>query len=41
MAKNVLSNRGRASNLTAKIATAAVPRNPKQALSTLPDLITF
>ena len=41
MAKNVLSNPGRALDLTAKIATAAASRNSKQALSTLPDLITF
>ena len=41
MAKNVISNPGRASDLTAKIATAAASRNSKQALSTLPELITF
>ena len=41
MAKNVLSNPGRALDLTAKIATAAAPRNFKQALSILPELITF
>ena len=41
MAKNVLSNLGRALDLTAKIATAAASRNSKQALSTLPELITF
>ena len=41
MAKNVLSNPGRAIDLTAKIATAAASRNSKQALSTLPELITF
>ena len=41
MAKNVLSNPGRALDITAKIATAAVSRNFKQALSTLPELITF
>ena len=40
MAKNVLSNPGRALDLT-KIATAAASRNSKQALSTLPELITF
>ena len=40
-AKNVLSNPGRALGLTAKIATAAASRNSKQALSTLPELITF
>ena len=41
MAKNVSSNPGRALDLTAKIATAAASRNSKQALSTLPELITF
>ena len=41
MAKNILSNPGRALDLTAKIATAAASRNSKQALSTLPELITF
>ena len=41
MAKNVLSNPGRALDLTAKIAIAAASRNSKQALSTLPELITF
>ena len=41
MAKNVLSNPGRALDLTAKIATAAASRKSKQALSTLPELITF
>ena len=41
MAKYVLSNPGRALDLTAKIATAAVSKNSKQALSTLPELITF
>ena len=41
MAKNVLSNPGRALDLTAKTATAAAFRNSKQALSTLPELITF
>ena len=41
MAKNLLSNPGRALDLTAKIATAAASRNSKQALSTLPELITF
>ena len=41
MAKNVLSNPGRALDLTAKIAKAAASRNSKQALSTLPELITF
>ena len=41
MAKNELSNPGRASDLRARIATAAGFRNSKQALSTLPGLITF
>ena len=41
MAKNVLSNPGRALDLTAKLTTAAASRNSKQALSTLPELITF
>ena len=41
MAKNVVSNPGRALDLTAKIATAAASRNSKQALSTQPELITF
>ena len=41
MAKNVLSNLGRALELTKKIATAAASRNSKQALSTLPELMTF
>ena len=41
MAKNVLSNPGRALDLTAKIPTAAASRNSKQALSTLPELITI
>ena len=41
MTKNVLSNPGRALDLTTKIATAAASRNSKQALSTLPELITF
>ena len=41
MAKNVLSNPGRALDLTAKVATAAASRNSKQALSTIPELITL
>ena len=41
MVKNVLSNPGRAIDLTAKLATAAASRNFKQALSTLPELMTF
>ena len=41
MAENVLSNPGRALDLTAKLATAAASKNSKQAISTLPELITF
>ena len=41
MAKNLLSNPGRALDIRAKIATAAASRNSKQAVSTLPELITF
>ena len=41
MAKNVLSNPGRALDSTAKIATTAASKNNKKALSTLPELITF
>ena len=41
LAKNVLSNPGRALDLTAKIATAAATRSPKAALSTLPEVINF
>ena len=41
MAKNVLSNPGRALGLTAKRATSAASKNSKQALSTLSELITF
>ena len=41
MAKNVLSNPGRALDLTAKLATAASSKDSKQALSALPELITL
>ena len=41
LAKNVISNPGRALDLTAKIATAAATRSPKAALSTLPEVINF
>ena len=41
MAKNDLSKPRRALGLTAKTATAAGSRNSKQALSTIPELITF
>ena len=39
--KSVLSNPGRASYITAGLATAAVCKKSKQALSALPELITF
>ena len=41
MAKNVLNNPGRALDLTAKLATAAVSKKSKQSLSKFPELITF
>ena len=41
LAKNVLSNPGRALDLTAKVATAAATKSPKAALSTLPEVINF
>ena len=41
VAKNVLSNPGRALDLTAKIATAAATKSTKAALSTLPEVINF
>ena len=41
MAKNVLFNPTRALDLTAKVDTAAASRNSKQALSTIPELISF
>ena len=41
LAKNVMSNPGRALDLTAKIATAAATKSPKAALSTLPEVINF
>ena len=41
LAKNLLSNPGRAFDLTAKIATAAASKSPKAALSPLPDVINF
>ena len=41
LAKNILSNPGRALSLTAKIATAAGTKSPKAALSTLPEVINF
>ena len=41
LAKNVLTNPGRALDLAAKIATAAATKSPKAALSTLPEVINF
>ena len=41
IAKNVLKNPSRALDITANIATAAASRNPKNVMSTLPELITF
>ena len=40
MAQNVLSNPGRALDLTARIVTAAASRNFKQDLSPSPEFIT-
>ena len=41
MAKNVLKNPGRALDITANIATSAASRNPKNVMTTVPELITF
>ena len=41
LAKNVLSNPGRALDLTAQITTAAATKSPKAALSTLTEVINF
>ena len=41
MVKNVLKNPSRALDITANIATAAASRNPKNVMTTLPELITF
>ena len=41
IAKNVLKNPSRALDFTANTATAAASRNPKNVMSTLPQLITF
>ena len=41
LAKNVISNPGRALNLPARIATAAATKSPKAALSTLPEVINL
>ena len=39
MVKNVLHNPGRALDIRTNIATAAASRNPKNNLSTLPEVI--
>ena len=41
LAKNMLSNPGRALDLTATTATAAAIKSPKAALSTVPEVINF
>ena len=41
MAENVLKNPSRALDIAANIATAAASRNPKNVMSTIPELITF
>ena len=41
MGKNLLNNRRRGLDLTAKKATAAVCKKSKQVVSALPELITF
>ena len=41
MAKNVLKNPSRGLDNTANIATAVASRNPKNVMSTLPELMTF
>ena len=41
IATNVLKNPGRALEIGANVATAAASRNPKNVLSTLPEVINF
>ena len=41
LATNVLKNPGRALEIGANVATAAASRNPKAALSALPEVINF
>ena len=41
MAKNVLKNPGRALEIGANVGTAFASRNPKAALTSLPELINF
>ena len=40
-ATDILKRPNRALDITANIATAAASRNPKNVLSTLPEVITF
>ena len=41
VATNVLKNPGRALEISANVASAAASRNPKNVLSTLPEVINF
>ena len=41
LSTNVLKNPGRALEIGANVATAAASRNPKNVLSTLPEVINF
>ena len=41
MTKSVFKNSGRDFDIKANIATAAASRNPKNVLSTLPEVINF
>ena len=41
LAANVFKNPGRALEIGASVATAAASRNPKAALSSLPEVINF
>ena len=41
LAKNIIKNPGRALDITANVAIAVSSRNPKTALSTLPEVIDF
>ena len=41
MAKNVLKNPGRALEIGANVGTAFASRNPKAALTSLPEVINF
>ena len=41
LATNILKNPGRALEISANVASAAASRNPKNVLSTLPEVINF